>query len=120
MDWFRLYNRVLDDPKVQRLQPALFREKLLSALAGEDNEFSPHIKPGFDRPHAKEWARLRREVFERDDFTCQYCGARGGRLECDHVIPVSRGGKHATSNLVTACFSCNRSKRAQTVDEWLQ
>ena len=72
-----------------------------------------------ERPDAAPWMELRRQIFERDDFTCQYCGERGGKLECDHKIPVSRGGSHDPSNLTTACFACNRSKRAKTVEEWL-
>ncbi|WP_025915818.1 HNH endonuclease [Herminiimonas sp. CN] len=73
---------------------------------------------GSSRPSASIWARLRTFVFNRDNFTCAYCGHRGGRLECDHVIPVSKGGHHGEDNLVTACFSCNRSKRAKSVSEW--
>jgi len=72
-----------------------------------------------DRPLAHLWSVIRQRIFERDDFTCQYCGHRGCRLECDHVIPVSRGGAHDDSNLVTACFDCNRSKRDKLVEEWL-
>lgn len=75
--------------------------------------------PETHRPPASVWKRLREAVFTRDDYTCRYCGARGGRLECDHVVPVSRGGGHEDSNLVTACFSCNRSKRARLIGEWL-
>lgn len=70
------------------------------------------------RLSAEVWAKVRRAVFERDDFTCQYCGERGGRLECDHAIPVSRGGSHDPENLKTACRRCNRSKRAKTPEEW--
>ena len=66
-----------------------------------------------------EWSRLRSAVFERDEFTCSYCGSIGVRLECDHVMPVSRGGSDEMSNLVTACFSCNRRKGARTAEEWL-
>jgi len=66
-----------------------------------------------------EWASLRARVFERDDYTCMYCSTRGGRLECDHMIPISRGGTNEISNLTTACVSCNRSKRAKTPEEWL-
>jgi hypothetical protein len=65
-----------------------------------------------------EWAALRRSIFERDDFTCRYCSAKGGRLECDHVHPISRGGTDDPENLVTACFDCNRSKGAKTLAEW--
>lgn len=67
---------------------------------------------------ASEWRVLRQLIFVRDDFTCQYCGERGGRLECDHVHPVSKGGTHDETNLVTACFSCNRSKRDKSVEQW--
>lgn len=66
------------------------------------------------------WDAIRRQVFERDDFTCQYCRARGVRLECDHVIPLSKGGVTALENLTTACFPCNRSKGAKSVQEWRQ
>lgn len=71
------------------------------------------------RPMAHEWRVLRAEVFGRDDFTCQYCGVRGGKLECDHVVPVSKGGPSVLDNLATACFSCNRSKRSKTIAEWI-
>lgn len=65
-----------------------------------------------------EWAAIRSAIFARDDFTCRYCGARGGRLECDHVIPVSKGGASTPDNLVTACFDCNRSKGAKQLQQW--
>lgn len=76
-----------------------------------------HFRPAA-RIFANEWAELRRSVFERDDFTCTYCGERGGRLECDHIVPHSRGGSDNLSNLTTACFACNRSKRDKTLEEW--
>ena len=68
----------------------------------------------------QEWAGLRDVVFRRDDYTCQYCGQRGGKLECDHVFPFSLGGLSTLDNLVTACRSCNRSKGAKTLSEWRQ
>ena len=77
--------------------------------------FGP-VKTG--RPSAEVWAGIRQRIFQRDDYTCQYCGARGGVLECDHVLPVARGGGHCDDNLATACFDCNRSKSAKLVEEW--
>lgn len=118
--WFRAHDDALDDPKVQRLPDAMFKANLLAALRGEVNEFSPFIQRGSDRPSGPTWAIIRSSVFKRDDFTCAYCGERGGRLECDHVIPVSRGGSSEPSNLTTACFACNRSKRDKTPEEWRQ
>ena len=65
-----------------------------------------------------EWAEIRQAVFERDDYTCRYCGVRGVRLEADHVIPVARGGETSMENLATACFPCNRSKDSKLLEEW--
>ncbi len=60
----------------------------------------------------------RREVFNRDRYTCQYCGRRGARdLTLDHVMPRHRGGRHTWENLVTACKSCNHRKAARTPQE---
>jgi HNH endonuclease len=58
--------------------------------------------------------RLRFEVFKRDGFVCQYCGAHppGAILEVDHITAVAAGGGNDIDNLVTACFPCNRGKGA--------
>lgn len=55
---------------------------------------------------------IRFEVFKRDKFTCQYCGASAPDviLEVDHIKPVSRGGSNQIMNLLTACRDCNRGK----------
>lgn len=55
---------------------------------------------------------LRFAILERDDFTCQYCGATAPSvpLEVDHRIPVAAGGTDDWDNLVTACWPCNRGK----------
>ena len=62
------------------------------------------------RPTIDVWKETRLRIFKRDNFTCFYCGQIGGKLECDHYIPVSLGGKSDDSNLVTACKRCNRAK----------
>lgn len=56
--------------------------------------------------------KTRFDVFKRDIFTCQYCGAHPPVvvLEVDHIHPVSSGGSNEIDNLVTACFDCNRGK----------
>jgi len=70
------------------------------------------------RQSAEVWMVTRQRIFTRDDSTCQYCGARGVALECDHVIPVAEGGSNDDSNLVTACRDCNRAKGARTPEQW--
>ena len=54
-------------------------------------------------------AFTRFNVFLRDRFECQYCGADED-LTFDHVIPRSRGGKTTWDNVVTACAPCNLLK----------
>ncbi|MEA2641988.1 MAG: hypothetical protein QOF51_3382 [Chloroflexota bacterium] len=59
----------------------------------------------------------RREIFLRDQHTCQYCGSKGKELTLDHVMPKHRGGRHAWENLVSACRTCNHHKGGKTVEE---
>jgi 5-methylcytosine-specific restriction endonuclease McrA len=57
------------------------------------------------------------EIFRRDKYTCQYCGARGLNLTLDHVVPRRLGGTHSWENLVTACESCNHHKGGRTIEQ---
>lgn len=56
--------------------------------------------------------KTRFEVFKRDSFTCQYCGATAPTiaLQVDHIEPVAKGGSNEIINLITSCFSCNSGK----------
>ncbi len=56
--------------------------------------------------------RLRFEVFKRDGYTCQYCGASAPEtvIQVDHIVPVSLGGRDEPANLLTACVACNSGK----------
>lgn len=63
----------------------------------------------------------RKNIFLRDDYTCQYCGHKfdTNQLTYDHVIPKSIWNKASISptnwlNIVTACISCNRKKGNKT------
>ena len=58
----------------------------------------------------------RKNVFIRDNHTCQYCGTHE-RLSIDHVIPRSKGGKTSFENCVTSCITCNIAKGNRTPRE---
>ncbi len=63
-------------------------------------------------------ALTKKNVLIRDDYTCQYCGARGERMmTVDHVIPKSRGGSSTWENLVCSCMRCNNRKNNRTPQE---
>ncbi len=59
----------------------------------------------------------RRNLFQRDHQTCQYCGSRDQPLSIDHVVPRSRGGSDTWENVTTACLSCNVRKGNRTPKE---
>lgn len=65
-----------------------------------------YVKP------ARNPAFTRFNVFLRDRFSCQYCGARE-ELTFDHVVPRSRGGLTTWENVVAACSPCNLRKGGQ-------
>ena len=65
--------------------------------------------------------RFRRQVtntflFARDAYKCQYCGRPSSALRPrealtrDHLVPLSRGGTNAWTNVTTACSTCNTRK----------
>jgi 5-methylcytosine-specific restriction endonuclease McrA len=66
------------------------------------------------RPHLK---LTRRELFRRDNYTCQYCGKKTTDLTIDHVIPRHLGGKHIWINVVAACPTCNHRKGGRLPEE---
>jgi hypothetical protein len=66
----------------------------------------------------------RKNIFIRDDYTCQYCNQKYdiNNLTYDHVIPKSkwrdnRSAATCWTNIVTACTWCNRRKGNKTPKE---
>ncbi len=63
-------------------------------------------------------ALTNQRLFRRDDYTCMYCGATLPQhlLTRDHIVPVSKGGRDAWKNVVTACRGCNHRKDNKDID----
>ena len=59
-------------------------------------------------------AFTRFNLFLRDQFACQYCGAKGD-LTFDHVVPRARGGRTSWENVVAACSRCNLKKGSRSL-----
>ena len=48
---------------------------------------------------------------------CANCGSKDN-MTVDHVIPISRGGRHSIGNLQPLCGRCNTSKNDRFMVEW--
>lgn len=74
---------------------------------------------GFDRVPVNGVTFSRRNIYKRDRYTCQYCGAQPGseELTIDHVLPRSHGGVSTWENCVLACVNCNKRKADRTPDQ---
>lgn len=62
--------------------------------------------------------KKRRMVFDACGWACVYCGSTED-LTIDHKVPRSRGGGDEIENLTCACRSCNSTKGAKTVPEFM-
>ena len=65
---------------------------------------------------------LRKQVFERDNFTCRKCGFKDetmAKLEAHHVVLLGYGGKDELDNLITLCFDCHHFA-PNTKEEFLE
>jgi HNH endonuclease len=71
---------------------------------------------GYDRVPRRHVRYSRVNIFARDNYTCQYCGGKPHRskLNLDHVIPRSLGGRTTWENVVCSCIDCNRRKGGRT------
>jgi 5-methylcytosine-specific restriction endonuclease McrA len=104
VDVVSLYDKVVRSPSMEMQLPSVIA---LKSYVDQDRS------PAFTRFN----------VFLRDGFACQYCGAPGTSqdLTFDHVIPRSRGGQTTWENVVAACSPCNLRKGSAMpadVDMW--
>lgn len=49
---------------------------------------------------------------------CAYCGDGATVLHMDHVVPLSKGGRHGIGNVVPACHGCNMAKGSKFLAVW--
>ena len=63
----------------------------------------------------KLYARLRREILERDGWRCQKCGC-SKNLDVHHMRRRSALGDDAETNLITLCRVCHRILHSSATD----
>lgn len=101
-DWSTLLPQS-DEPFVQAVR---FRVRVPEVI----------LLTSYDRQPRRVVPFSRRNLYQRDHFTCQYCGAQPGtsELTIDHVSPRSHGGMTTWDNCVLACVTCNKRKANRT------
>lgn len=69
---------------------------------------------GDGRVTAQEWEQIKEQHGNR----CLCCGVSGEMvtLTQDHVVPLSKGGRHVAENIQPLCGPCNTRKFTKTID----
>lgn len=96
------------------LMPQSQKDNIAKSLSGEKNYRWIKDRTLIDKKHAlrssKEWANWRKIIFERDDFSCQECTLRGGKLEPHHITPLRLDMNRVfdVNNGITLCIKCHK------------
>lgn len=104
--------------KISMVQRERNKNRVVDLLAKRDREYKKKIRQSF------QWRDWRLAVFERDNYTCQECKARGGYLEPHHIIPVRSNESRLfdITNGITLCRPCHQKtvwKEEQYQDKYM-
>ena len=95
----------------------------ITEMVFETGQFDTHLmkNPSLANPKVKHWGyqkgtnygfeNTKAMVFNRDNYTCQYCKGKhkDSKLEAHHIIFRSQGGSDEDSNLITLCHTCHKN-----------
>lgn len=108
------YNRPLNNAFQYDYQcPECAKDETSERMKGEGN---PFWKGGINGEndtlrHRREYKEWRTSVYERDNYTCQCCGTRGGRLNAHHINQFADylDLRYDVNNGITLCVKCHDS-----------
>lgn len=76
--------------------------------------------PATRKRYGRAWRKIR-DHFIKANPLCEECKRKGkltAAQEVHHILPLSRGGTHDESNLMSVCTSCHSSISARDGDRW--
>lgn len=98
----------------------IFAEKLidshrieLNKILAEKKETEDFLYSKWKNSYPPDWSYRREKIKNRDSYICLHCGYPMGfkrstrKLHVHHKIPISKGGTHDSSNLITLCSRCH-------------
>ena len=91
-----------------------FKSQALMKLLSSPHQYLFNLKTTSSAEAIRMW---RRNVKEKWNYKCAYCGSKK-ELTIDHVVPRCKGGSDFTKNVVCCCHSCNQSKAHSPWEEW--
>lgn len=71
---------------------------------------APWERTAKDIRSSKEYSDWRKQVFERDKYTCQHCFEKGGQLNAHHIKEFAKYEKlrFRVDNGLTLCVECHK------------
>ncbi len=60
-----------------------------------------------ENQYPENWDKLRRVIYKRAKYTCQYCGEQYQGINAHHIISLSKGGKNDMNNLICIYDQCH-------------
>lgn len=93
------------------------RQKLSNTHSGKNHwNYKDGNKSGIRTQNYK-WHQIRKEVYKRDNYTCQACGIKNPKiLNCHHKIPYDICNDNEMTNLITLCSSCHTKEENKLHD----
>lgn len=105
--------RKLSDVNKGKQRSKEIRRKISETLAGKyRGEKSSQWRGGVSSTYllnltSRQWDRLRKQCYKRDNYTCQICGETKTLLHAHHIVPWRFSKDDSLENLITLCKSCH-------------
>jgi len=98
----------------EEINKMLFKLNLIEAEIENRKEFLKNT----DYRNTKEYNDWRKSVFENDNYTCQWCGKKGGNLQAHHIYSFKKYPlkRYDINNGKTLCINCHKLEHKRLAD----
>ena len=101
------------------IEPDIGKMKGSAAIAFDlmREDIQKEMRQSIEGRRSAEYKEWRKKVYERDDYTCKKCGAKGVRLNAHHIKPyaIYIDLRYSVSNGITLCEECHKLEHRKKV-----